>query len=247
MGAYGSLATVGLIIPPRTNETILYEMMRVLPDGVSWCVSSLGLREHELAEYDRALDAVELCVEELVARNVDAIAMSGIPVITSRGPTYHLDVVTRMAAAARKPLPITTDLAACLAALRVLQVQRVTVISNYQQAVLERLVGALEHDGLTVACAKGIHLSLAEQITTATFDTAFDMAEQAFAEQPATDGFLLSCPQWPVIGNIERIEAATGLPVVTQLQAIAWWAMAALRIGRAMPGRGRLLAVTPRR
>ena len=72
MAAYGSRATIGLIVPPRTNETVLYEMMKVVPEGVSWCVSALGLVEQELPEYVRALDMTEVCSRELVARGVDA-------------------------------------------------------------------------------------------------------------------------------------------------------------------------------
>jgi maleate isomerase len=242
MGPYGRLGTIGLIVPPRTNETLLYEMMRVVPDGVSWCVSTLGLREHDLHEYATALAAVERCTEELVERGAGAIAFAGIPLSTSQGTRYHEQLAARIADASGHAVPVTTDLAACLAALAAFGAGRVTVISNYQNDVLQRLVGALEESGLAVATTRGIHLTLAEQITGATFDTAFELATEAFREDQTTDAILLACPQWPLVGNIERIEAATSRPVVTQLQAIAWWALHALDLDPTVPACGRLLA-----
>jgi maleate isomerase len=242
MGPYGRRATLGLIIPPRTNETLLYEMMQVVPDGVSWCLSTLGLREHDLADYARALEAVELCTQELIAREVSTVAFAGVPLTTAQGPTYHEELAARIRAAAGQDIPVTTDVAACTAALRHLGVRRVTVIAAYQEAMMQRLVRTLEVAGFAVASAKGIHLSLAEQISQPTFDSAFEMATRAFAKQPETDGFFLSCPQWPVVRNIARIEGATGRPVVTQLQAIGWWALHALGIPTPVPGYGRLLA-----
>jgi maleate isomerase len=245
VGPYGEQGTIGLIVPPRTNETLLYEMMQVVPDGVSWCLSCLGLGEHDADEYERALAAVELCTEELVARGVGAVAFAGLPLSTARGPRYHLQLEERIQAAAGGSVPATTDLTVCIAALRTLGVGRVAVISNYQEAVLARLVVALETAGLEVVNAKGIHLTLAEQITAATFDSAFDLAVEACGEAPEADGLLLACPQWPLVGNIRRIETVTGRPVVSQLQAIAWWALDRLGIDGAVPGGGRLTGCRP--
>lgn len=243
MGPYGERGTIGLIVPPRTNETLLYEMMQVVPHGVSWCLSSLGLREHDLQEYERALGEVELCTEELVARGANAVAFVGIPLSTAQGSRYHEELGQRIQGVAGPSVPAITDLAACISALRALNAERLTVISNYQYTVLRRLEEALQEVGLEVVNAKGIHLTLAEQITAATFDTAFEMATEACDERLDTDAILLACPQWPVVRNIERIERATGRAVVTQLQAIAWWALGRLGIEASLPAGGRLLSM----
>jgi maleate cis-trans isomerase len=242
MGVYGPRGTLGLIVPPRTNETLLYEMMRIAPEGVDWCLSSLGLREHDLDEYERALAMVETCAQELVARGVHAIAFAGIPLETAPGPHYHVELAARIRSVVPPDLPVATDLGAMLAAVQALGVRRVTVISNYQAAVLDRLLEALRASGLEVAAARGLHLTLAEQITQATFDTAYDMAMSAYEAQPATDAFFFACPQWPLVGSLQRLEAATGLPGVAQLPAIVWWAMRALGMPETVPDRGRLLS-----
>lgn len=246
MGPYGWRATIGLIVPPRTNETLLYEMTQVVPEGVSWCVSSLGMREQRPDEYLRALKAIPLCTQELVARGVSAISYAGFPLITAQGPRYHEEMAKGMRRIAGD-IPVITDLAACLAAFDALGMRRVTVISNYQQAMVERLVRALEAYGVEVVHAAGIHLSLAEQLTAATFDSAYEMATAAFAAQPNTDGFLLACPQWPVVRAINRLEATTDRPVVTQLQAIAWWVLGTLGVEAPLPAIGGRLFARRRR
>ncbi|PZC46947.1 MAG: Maleate cis-trans isomerase [Chloroflexi bacterium] len=242
MGIYGPLGTIGLISPPRTNETAMYEAMQVVPEGVSWCLSVLGMADHSAEEYKKALAMVETCVKELVERKASAIAFGGIPVITSQGPEYYLQLAEDMSRYAGGAVPVTTDIAAVMAALRELGMQRITIISNYQDAILRRAIGAFETAGFEVVASKGLHLSLAQQLSEGTFDQPFEMAMEAFNEHPDTDGIFFSCPQWPVVRNIDRIEQATGKPVVTQFQAISWWAMNQLGIQRPVPGFGRLLA-----
>ena len=242
MGVYGWRGTIGLISPPRTNETAIYEAMQVAPEGVSWCLSCLGLAEHNDEEYKKALATVEICVKELVERKVHAIALGGIPVITSQGPSYHLQLAEDMSRYAGGAVPVTTDIAAIMAAFEALDMRRITIISNYQDAILQRARNAFETAGFEVVASKGIHLTLAQQLSEGSFDQPFEMAMEAFGEHPDTDGIFFSCPQWPVVRNIDRIEKATGKPVVTQFQAISWWAMNELDIQTPVPGFGRLLA-----
>lgn len=242
MGIYGPLGTIGLISPPRTNETAIYEAMQVVPEGVSWCLSVLGMAEHNAEEYKKALAMVETCVKELVERGASVIALGGIPVITSPGPEYYLQVAEDMSRYAGGAVPVTTDMAAVFAAFKELGMHRVTIISNYQDVILQRTINAFETAGFDVVASKGIHLTLAQQLRQGNFEQPFDMATEAFNEHPETDGIFFSCPQWPVVRNIDRIEKATGLPVVTQFQAISWWAMNQLGIQRSVPGFGRLLA-----
>lgn len=242
MAAYGYRATIGLIVPPRTNETLLYEMMKVVPEGVSWCVSTLCLVEQEPAAYRKALEMTEVCAAELVARGVHALTYAGLPPINAQGPRYHETMTDRMRTMAPPSLPIITDLGAMLEAMKLLEMRRVTVVSNYKQEMLHRLVAALYAYDVEVVSSKGIHLSLAQQMTNSSFDTAYDLAMESYQDNPHTDGFFLACPQWPLIGNIDRIENETGLPAITQLQALSWWTLRELGIQSTVKNAGKLLS-----
>lgn len=242
MAAYGYRATIGLIVPPRTNETVLYEMMKVVPEGVSWCVSTLCLVEQELEAYRKALDMTEVCAAELVARGVQALTYAGLPPINAQGPRYHEKMTDRMRSVAPPSMPVTTDLGAMLQAMELLGMRRVTVISNYKQEMLDRLVAALNAYDVDVVSSRGIHLSLAQQMTDSSFDTAYDLAMESYKNNPHTDGFFFACPQWPLIGNIDRIESETGLPAITQLQVLSWWVLRELGIPGKVANAGKLLS-----
>ena len=129
-----------------------------------------------------------------------------------------------------------------LEAMELLKMRRVTVISNYKQEMLDRLIAALNAYDVEVVSSKGIHLSLAQQMTEASFNTAYDMAIDAYKNNPHTDGFFFACPQWPLVGNIDRIERETGLPAITQLQVLSWWVLKELGIPSTVANAGRLLS-----
>lgn len=129
------------------------------------------------------------------------IAFARIPLSTAQGPEYHLELEQRIRGAASSSVPVTTDLSACLGAFREIGARRVTVISNYQEGVLPRLEASLAYAGVDIAGSKGIGLTLAKQIASATFDTAYDLTMEAFRDRPDTDALFLSSP--PVAAHPE--------------------------------------------
>ena len=77
MRAYGEIATIGFIGPPRTNGPVLHEAFRLVPEGVTWVWSTMGLPEFGQLEFDQALALAELCAKELANREVSVIVMAG--------------------------------------------------------------------------------------------------------------------------------------------------------------------------
>jgi len=120
MRAYGEIATIGFIGPPRTNGTVLHEAFRLAPPGVTWVWSTMGLPEFGQLEFDRALDAAETCAKELASREVSVIVMTGIPLISSKGAPYHEQLEDRLANAIGKRIPVTSDIHCVLSAFAAL-------------------------------------------------------------------------------------------------------------------------------
>ena len=110
MGAYGWKATIGFIGPPRTNETVLHEAIRLAPRGVSWCWSTMCLPEFGQFEFDEALSLAGRCAQELAERKVNIIVATGIPLITSKGPGYHVQLERELAALTGNTIPVSDDL-----------------------------------------------------------------------------------------------------------------------------------------
>lgn len=241
---YRSKGSIGYIVPPRCNETVLEEAFRIRPEGLTWCFATLGLSELQRRDFDEALRAVEVAARELAQRKVSVVAYSGIPLTTAQGSRYHQELKARIQAQVGS-IPAETDSNLVMQALQALGIRRVSVVTPYQRPILENLIRVLEHHDFEVVSAKGRELALAELISELDGDSAYEAALESYREQPGTDGFFLSCPQWPVVANIGRLERATGKPVVTQLQAILWWTLATLGLPDRVSGYGRLLAEMP--
>jgi maleate isomerase len=242
---YRSKGSIGLIVPPRCNETMLEEAFRIRPEGLTWCVAGLGLPELTERDFEVALRATESAARELAARKVSVIVQGGLLLHVAQGPSFHRELQQRLQAAVGDRIPVVTDRELIIAALQALGARRVSVITPYRQQIRDNLVRSLETHDVAVVSARGADLQLAEFITGLDFDSSYASALASFAEQPDTDAFYLACPQWPVVGNVARIEAATGKPVITQLTVILWWALQVLRLPDRVRGYGRLLEEMP--
>ena len=238
---YRERGSIGIIVPPRSNETILEEAFRIRPAGVSWCFSTLGLPEFGQRDFDAALETVERAAIELAERRVSVIAFTGVPLSSSKGVDYADRLRERISTAVGGAIPVETDTRLVTRALRMLGAKRIALVTPYRREVLANVRRQLEGQGFEVASAVGRELRLAQLITDPDFDTAYDAARESFAVTPDIDAFFLSCPQWPVVGAIARLEAATGRPVVTQLQAVVWWAAEVIGLADTVSGFGRLL------
>jgi maleate cis-trans isomerase len=97
----------------------------------------------------------------------------------------------------------------------------------------------LEASGVEVVDMKG--LALVDNLVVGRLgpDSAYELALKV--NRADADAIVLACTNWQTMDAIERIERATGKPVITTTQASIW---AALRmIGHCEPveGYGRLL------
>jgi len=245
MGAYGWKATIGCIVPPRTNETVIQEAFRLAPEGVSWCWSVLGLPEFGQYQFDEALDRAAVAARELADRDVDIIVFMGIPLQTSKGPGYHERLEQELAAATGDKKPVTTDIHCALGALRALASDQIVISSIYQRYIQDNLIRYLLHYGVRTLADEGLSYALADCMTKPTMETAYEAAMSAYRKAPEAEAMFISCPQWPVVGNVERLERETGKPVVAQLAAVLWGCLSQVGVREPASGYGQLLSRWP--
>jgi maleate isomerase len=240
--SYRSKGSIGYILPPRCNETVIEEALAIRPPGLAWCFASLAMADFGRDHFARALDAVEDAATQLVDRGVDVIVYSGVPLTAGQGATFHEQLEERLRAQIAT-VPVVTDSQLIVQALGALGVGRLSVVTPYRAETVLRVRALFESHGFEVVDATGIELSLAQLLTDVDDDSAFLAACASFEAHPETEAFYLSCPQWPVVRAIERLEARTGKPVVTQLQAVLWWTMQVLELSDDVPAMplGRLM------
>jgi maleate isomerase len=100
----------------------------------------------------------------------------------------------------------------------------------------------LADEGLTTAGHASLDIERNRAIASLDPDVVAEQAIDLARRHPDGDVIYLPCGSLPVVGVVERIEAATGLPVVTNVTAQVHACL--VRAGYAQPilGYGRLLA-----
>src|SRR4051812_18516524 len=197
MSAYGYKASIGFIGPPRTNETVLHEAIRLAPPGISWCWSTMGLPEFGQYEFDEALGLATKCAKELADREVSVAVATGIPLITSKGAGYHEQLEREIAESISHRKPVTSDIACVIAALKAMNLKRIVMTSIYQRYIQDNVIRYLKHYGIEVLADEGLEFALSDCMTKPTMDTAYEIAMKAHARAPECDGLFIACPQWP--------------------------------------------------
>ncbi len=115
------------------------------------------------------------------------------------------------------------------------------VVTPYIDDINERERRFLETGGFEVESISGHGIERNTQIGALTPEEAYRQAADAI-EEPGTDAdaVFISCTNYRTFEAIERIEADTGVPVVTSNQATLWDAMTNLEIDRSGMPLGRL-------
>jgi maleate isomerase len=225
------------LIELATGETAERDFHAMLPDGAMFYTARVmnenpvtleNLRGHlaGLAEAtDQLLPGVELdvvcydCTSGTVANGYEAIAAE----------------IRR----SRPGVPVVTPITAALTAFEKLGVERVSVLTPYQQPVSSAMARYLEDHGVEV-------LSLSSFL----IDSDIDMARLTPASirsaaievcAPEADALFISCTALRAVEVLDEIEAALGKPVISSIQAEFWQSIRTAGYEQPIDGFGSLL------
>lgn len=212
----------------------------VLPGDVRVGVLSLGIGRLVPEEIERAHNQVLEKVAYLDRGDFDVINVGGSPVVSAHGRAGHERLLAEIGRIAHRPF--VTSLQAELEGLRQVAGQRVAIASPYPKGHTSRRVAILEeesfevvgHDSLDIERNQAIAMLDPEQVTR----QAISVAER----WPTADVLYVPCGSLPVVDSIARIEAETGKPVVTNVQAQVRACLSRLGYPRPVAGYGRLLS-----
>ena len=116
---------------------------------------------------------------------------------------------------------VTQPVSGLLAACATLNIKRLGFLSPYVEDVSARLVNVLEANG--VACPvfgsfdEACETVVAHISPQSTYDAAVTLAAKG-----GIDALFLSCTNLRTLDIIEKLEAETGLPVLSSNQVLAW-------------------------
>jgi maleate isomerase len=218
----GTRATIGLIAL-QSDETIEHDMRRIFPlDGVACFVSRVPsgqeVTQGTLAEMEGKLTGAA-GLFPLPAR-FDVVGYG----CTSGTSVIGADVVAGMVKKGCKTNAVTDPLTGLIAACRQLDIKRLVVLSPYVAPVNASLITALARAEIEVALLGTFNEEREEFAARIAPDSIADAAE-TLSKQGKFDGIFLSCTNLRTLDVIDRIEAATGLPVLSSNQVMGWHMM----------------------
>jgi maleate cis-trans isomerase len=194
------------------------------------------------------LDADALAAAELLAdAGVDAIDLQGTGIMMERGPDGEAALVAAIAERVGG-LPVFTATQSVALALKALGIGRFTIVNPGNDGALSRERAYFDAVGLAVA--DGVSLDRGELTLEIPPEEWISVARDL--DRDDSDGFFLSGSHTRATEAVAAIEAATGKPVVTSVQAALWAGVSRLapRLGSAAgpfdPAMGRLFSTLGR-
>jgi maleate isomerase len=230
-------AALGLIVL-QSDETIEDDFRRMLPgEGVALYATRIASAQEVSRETLANMEGEMTGAAQLLPRPVrfDAVGYG----CTSGTSVIGAARVAELVGAGCDTAAVTEPVSALIAACRALGLRRLAFLSPYVAAVSEGLRGVLAQSGVETP----VFGSFNEDIETrvARIDTAsLCRAAQALVTGRDVDGLFLSCTNLRTLDAIPQIEAATGLPVLSSNQVLAWHMLRRAGVPDTREGLGRL-------
>lgn len=228
---------IGRIEPSMWMEGAWWQ--QVLPDRVRLAVLSLGVRRLRAEDLELAHAQILDKVEALDDEGVDVINVGGSPLVSLHGMAGHERLVADIAT--RTDRPFVTSLQAELEALTAVGGGRILIASPYPVGLTERRAGLLEEAGFTVAGHDSLDIERNRAIASLDEDLVATQAIELAKAHPEGEILYLTCGVLPCVSNVDRIEAETGLPVVTNVTAQIHGCLVRAGYDQPIEGYGQLL------
>lgn len=131
------------------------------------------------------------------------------------------DRSVREAVSLGKPgVPVVTPVSGALAGLRAMQARRISVLTPYFVATSAPMAAMFEAEGFVIDRFTCLDMADDRAMARISLDDIVAFAREAAA--PGSDALFISCTAVRAAGIIDRIEEATGLPVLSSNYAAAW-------------------------
>ena len=217
---------LGYIIPHLYTDMDAYQFYRVAPEGMMLLTTGLDLQEYSLAAVEAQLPVLWHRFDLLAAKQVDRIALSGVPVASALGRTRMREILAQ--AQARTGVPCDTDLEAHIAALNQLGATRIALASRWPDTVNGALTRYLAEAGIEVLACRARPRSLEQNkhaAAGADHLLALELGREALRAAPAAQALLMPGGLWFAIHAVRMLEEEFDRPVLLNILSTTWAAL----------------------
>ena len=231
---------VGLLVP-SSNSTQEPEFTAMLPASVSLHVTRLSLASVDPDSTLNIVAELEKESKKLADADVDVIVLAATAPSTRMGKGYDTQLIKRIKDATGKPA--TTAATAMQEAFAAMNIRRVALAAPWAAQTNTVVAAFLQAHGIEVVSQVAMGVMRNNDIGRLTPQTAFDHGLQA--DRKEADAVFLACGNWWTAPIVERLETATGKPVLTTNNMALWAVLRIIGGHSALPGFGRLLREMP--
>ncbi len=236
----GSQAAIGLIAL-ATDGVIEHEWRRLLDlDGVAFFVNRIPSAPSVTPDTLRAMEwgLSQGAALILPGSRLDVVAYGCTTAALLIGEAN----VARHIHAIRPGVAWTTPITAAKAALKIMGLKRIALLTPYIDEINHALRTHLQADGLQASVMGSF--SNGDDTEVARIDLkSITAAVLELGREPGVEGVFVSCTNLRLIEGLAAVEAELGKPVTSSCHAMAWHALRLAGRKEALEGRGRLFLV----
>jgi maleate isomerase len=237
---YGWRGRVGMVNPSR-GDTLIYEFYKAAPEGLIVVPAALGVQRVAADQLNAILDRYEAALRELVYEECDVIVVGGSPPILSGPPGTEERLLA--AAQAVASVPVFLHIRAEIEAVQAVGARRIALGAPYPCAITNKWEAYFEAQGIEVVASHTLDIERNIELAKLPPHAAYRVAREVFERAGgAVDAIHLTCPRWPTLVVLERLEQDLGVPVTSSSQSVIYGALRRLRIRDRIAGYGSLLA-----
>lgn len=236
---------LGILCPLAVIDAAPYEFYHLAPPRVMPVMTSIGFTEYSVADVERVFAPLDALVDTLMARGIDMIMQSGVPLPLLIGIEAHDRIIDRLAQRTGKPASST--ILSVGAAAKHLGIKRLAVANKWTDPMNAMLATFLARDGITLAgVANEVKTPMEFQHSdpAETLTRAYQLGREALTDFPDADGLFLGGQAWFVQPALEQLERDFGKPVISNQTAMLWDMLHRVDYWHPAPGRGQLMAGT---
>ena len=209
-------------IAPATCETTSIELYRMLPEGMTTAISALRINHVSQKEVDSEIRGLERAAQELADFGVEAICIAGAPIVYLQGQGADIDIAKRVSEIAS--VPAFFDVTAVRNALTAVGAKQIAIVSPFSDGINAPMRRFFEAAGFDVAALVGDNYSTNPQLRKVPPYIPYRAGRAAMQRAPDADALFITCAGWATHPAVYPLERDFDIPVIVQIQAVAWQA-----------------------
>jgi hypothetical protein len=230
-------ASVGFVSGGAGSMPHYNSFLPIVPKEIEIDFQGLELYGKSLYEIADKKETIVRRVQEFVA------SRSWQGVIVTAAPTEVLNPGLYDALKAALPVPFTTALHACVAALRVYAAPRVLLLTPFDARLNELIVEHLRNAGVTALAPHAFEeLAVPKRMPP---DEVFELTKRNLAAVGKVDAIYFQGAVLDPIKALDKIETELKATVIASNPAMLWYVVSKLGMKFPMSGYGRLLREWP--